>query len=267
MTFEPLIPASLWLALAVAGAALLAWYAWRRPQAIAPARWAGVVALMALAMGLVFVILLNPVRVRPIPPPPGKPLLTLLADASASMNTPDAGAGSTRYAAAVATARELASRLGEKFDVRVRTFSGRTTAADLSDLPAHHPDGQTTDIGSAIAENLADDRPQGQAIVLLSDGIQNVGTGVDPVLDAVRQAKQLDVPVYTRTLGGAVTTMDLAVNLRSTQDLAFVNQRVPVNVRLTQIGAKGVRANVSLLYDGKEVAKQEATLLADATDV
>jgi hypothetical protein len=267
MSFEPLIPGSLWLALAVIGALLLVWYAIRRPTIMSPARWGCVVGLMALAMALVLIILLNPIRVRQIPPPPGRPLLTLLTDASASMNTPDADGGATRYESASAVARAMAAKLGGRFDVRVRSFSGQTTAADAGDLVAHRPDGLSTDLASAISENLADDRPQGQAVVLLSDGIQNVGNGVDPVLDAVRRARQLDVPVYTRTFGGAVGTIDLAVSLRSSQDLGFVNQRVPVTAHVTQIGAKGVHANVSLLSDGKEVGRQEVMINGDSADV
>lgn len=267
MTFQPLIPASLWLALALAAVALLAWYALRRPAVMSRGRWAAVVGLMGVAVALVLAILLNPIHVRQIPPPAGKPLLTLLTDASGSMSTPDADAGKTRYAAACDIATTLSAQLADRFDVRVRTFSGKTTAADVGDLLAHRPDGQTTDIAAAIAGNLDVDRPQGQAVVLLSDGIQNVGNGVDPVLDAVRRARQLDVPIYTRTLGGAVSTMDLAVALRSSQDLAFINQRVPVNVQVSQIGAKGVHANVSLLFDGKEVGRQELVMTSDTADV
>src|SRR6185312_3404809 len=229
MTFEPLIPPSLWLALAVIGAALLAWYAWRRPQVLSRRRWGIVIGLMAVALSLTLLILLNPIHVRAIPPPPGKPLLTVLVDGSASMATPDAGSGSTRYQQAGTIATGVASQLADQFDVRVRTFSGTTTAADARDLASHRPDGQTTDIGAALADNLVEERPQGQAVVLLSDGIQNVGNGADPVLNAVRRARALDVPIYTQTLGGTAGTMDLAVELRAAQDLAFAGQRVPVD--------------------------------------
>jgi hypothetical protein len=267
MTFEPLIPASLWLALAVAGALLLGWYALRRPEMMSRPRWAIVVSLMTVALLLALGILLNPINVRQIPPPPGKPLMTVLIDASASMGTPDAGSGSTRYSSAGAIGADLASKLGDQFEVRVRTFSGMKTTADATDLASASPDGQTTDLAAAIADNLAQDRPQGQAVVLLSDGIQNVGNGADPVLDAVRRAKGMDVPIYTQTFGGSAGTMDLAVGLRSSQDLAFAGQRVPVNVRVTQVGATGVRANVALLYDGKEVGRQAVVMTGDHADV
>ena len=79
LSFEPLIPPSLWMALAVAGLALLGWYAFRRPGPIGRARWALAVGLMGTALGLVLLVLLNPTWVREIPPPAGKPLLSVLS--------------------------------------------------------------------------------------------------------------------------------------------------------------------------------------------
>ncbi len=266
MTLEPLIPPPLWLALAVAGAMLLAWYAWRRPSMVPLRRWVGVVALMGLAVTLALGILLNPIRVRQIPPPPGKPLLTVLVDASASMATPDAGAGSTRYGAASRVASDLATQLADTFEVRVRTFSGVTAAAEAQDLFTHRADGQNTDIAAAIADNLATDRPQGQAIALLSDGIQNVGDASGGVLDAVRRARALDAPIFTETFGGSANAIDLAVSLRQSQDLAFVGQRVPVTVRVGQVGAAGIHAIVTLLEDGKEIGRQEVAVTGESVD-
>src|SRR5687767_1171881 len=111
ITFEPLIPASLWLALAAAAAVLLGGYALRRPvAAVGRGRWAGVVTLMAASVAVGLLILLNPTWVREVPPPPGKPLLTVLVDSSASMATADAS-GRPRYAAAVDSATALADEL------------------------------------------------------------------------------------------------------------------------------------------------------------
>src|SRR5437763_16646841 len=97
VTLELLIPASLWLALAIAGAALLIWYALRRPAVVPPARWVFTIALMSAGFALVLLILLNPMWQHAIEPPAGKPLLTILVDSSASMATPDADGGSTRF--------------------------------------------------------------------------------------------------------------------------------------------------------------------------
>src|SRR5688572_16721887 len=206
LNFEPLIPGALWLGLAAAAVLLLAWYALRRPSGLPLRRWALSLCLMALAPALVLLVLLNPTWVREIPPPAGKPLLNVLVEASGSMAVADGavGGGGTRYQAAVKTASELVSELGDRFERRVRAFRDRSASGDVHDLRGRTPDGQATDLTTALADALAHERPQGQAVVLLSDGIHNTPGGVAPVLDAVRRAKALAAPVYTRTLGGAV---------------------------------------------------------------
>src|SRR5947209_6591708 len=123
LSFEPLIPLPLWLALAVAGAGLLGWYAYGRPGALPPRRWAGVLALMGCGLLLVLGILLNPTWIEPATPPAGKPLLTILLDTSASMATPDAAQGRSRYQAATAVVQAFAQSMGERYDVRVLGFT------------------------------------------------------------------------------------------------------------------------------------------------
>src|SRR5205085_2245918 len=100
-------------ALAACAAALLGWYARRRPAAIGRGRWGAIVGLMAMSVAAVLVLLLNPTWVRPVPPPAGRPLITVLVDATASMATPDGGRGAavTRFAAAVEMARALEAKL------------------------------------------------------------------------------------------------------------------------------------------------------------
>ena len=77
LTFEPLIPASLFAFLAVAGAVLLVVYALSRPGSIPRYRWVFAMLLMIAGFALVLIVLLNPTLVRPLPGPPGKPLLTI----------------------------------------------------------------------------------------------------------------------------------------------------------------------------------------------
>src|SRR2546430_438721 len=87
---------------------------------------------------------------------------------------------------------------GVGVDVRVATFAGTISAADARDLESRNPDGQITDLATAISGSLADDRPQGQSLFLLSDGIHNGEGGVARVLAAARLAKAIACPVYTR---------------------------------------------------------------------
>jgi hypothetical protein len=266
MTVDPLIPGSLWLALAVAGAALLTWYALRRPGAIGRWRWGGVIGLMGGALLIVLLILLNPIRVTPLPPPPGKPLLTVLVDATASMAVRDTPNDRQRYAAACDVARTLSQNLREQFEVRTLTFGNAASATSADDLSKLSPEGKVTDIADAITAHLDPDHPAGQAMVLLSDGGHNAGE-FDTVSDAVNRAKALDAPIYTETFGGEGGGLNLAAGLRSTQELAFIGQQVPVNVTVSQHGATGARVGVALLCEGKEIQRQNVDLARDTADV
>jgi len=77
---EPLIPTSLWLALAILAAVLIVVYAMRKPAIVTRRRWMAILSLMSIAISLVLALLLNPIRIEDIPPPAGKPLLTVLVD-------------------------------------------------------------------------------------------------------------------------------------------------------------------------------------------
>ena len=124
ITFDPYIPLALWAPLALATAALLGWYALASRRRLPARRWWTVVVLMAVAAAVPLVVLLNPTWLEQIPPPAGKPLLTLLVDRSASMATRDAPSGQTRYQAAVGFAAAAAGDL--KDDTRFASESSPT---------------------------------------------------------------------------------------------------------------------------------------------
>lgn len=260
LSFEPLIPGSLWLALAAAGAALLAWYALRRPEVMRRQRWAGVVTLMTVAIALVLLVLLNPTWVRPIPPPAGKPLVTVLVDATASMTTTDAAGGASRFASAAEMAKAISSRLRDRYEVQIRTFGSGLAPVDAAQLANMQPSGQSTDLATAIGNALGEGRPQGQALVLLSDGIHNMPGGVGPVFDAARVARAAAAPVYTRTFGRDVAGLDLALELATPQDLAFPRQKAPIVARVRYFGANSGQTKVMLIQDGKTIGQQALTL-------
>ena len=127
LTFEPLIPSALWIVLAAVSAGVLGWYFWRRPAALSGPRWGLVGALAAAGMAMVLAILLNPLWLEPIPPPAGKPLLTVLLDRSASMRIADGADSESRLAQGAKIAQLLPKSLSGQFDVQVRTFAAATS--------------------------------------------------------------------------------------------------------------------------------------------
>jgi hypothetical protein len=265
LSFEPLIPPALWLTLTVTGLALLVWYGWARPSSVPRRRWAVILGLTASGLGLVLGVLLNPTWIEPVAPPAGKPLLTVLVDATASMATPDGPEGRTRFQAAARLARAFAQDLGDQFEVQVSTFAGSVTPVDANTLEARTPDGQVTDLAAALADSLGQDRPQGQKLILLSDGIHNAGGGAARVLEAARLAKAVACPLYTQTFGGAPAVRDLAVELRAAQELAFIGQKVSLDVLLRQRGFTGRQATLVLTHGGQELERRAVPLTPQET--
>ncbi len=260
LTFEPLVSATLWITLAIAAGLGLLWYGVRRPSMVPRVRWAVNLVLMSLSLAIVLVVLLNPTWVSVLPPVAGKPRLTLLVDASESMATPDGPDGQARFQAAASTAVEVESELRRRFDVRLRRFATNVQAADARRLAASPPAGGATDLAGAIADGIEHNRPQGQALCLLSDGIHNAGGGTDRVLDTLTRAKAMGVPIYTRTLGGDVGIKDVAVVLGSPQELAFVRQEVPVHVLISHRGMTGAEVSVVARHRGEEVHRGKELL-------
>ena len=259
ITFDPYVPLALWVPLALAAAALLAWYAMAGRRRLPARRWWTVVTLMALAAAVPLIILLNPTWLERVPPPPGKPLLTILLDRSASMGTRDAEKGHSRFEAGVLFAAAADRELGNRYEVRVRTFAESSSPAGFESLRRQEPNGASTDLSAALLEGLEDDRPQGQAILLLSDGIHNVG-GAERWRQSAEKAKATAAPVYVKTLGGPAEVNDIEVSLQQPQELAFVGQRVPVAVGVRQRGSLGAKTSLSLLLDDKPVERREVIL-------
>jgi hypothetical protein len=267
LTVDPLIPAGVWITLALAGAALLAVYAWRRPGGVLRGRWAVIIALMSVAFVLVLAVLLNPTWAQPAPPPPGRPVLTILVDSSASMATPDAGAKSpqTRFQAALDLARAIDAAGGGAADVEVRArrFDETLVPGSLDDLAKAPPTGQATDIAGAIMGSVESDRPAGQAVVVLTDGIASDSSGGSNGLRAAaRFARASGAPIYSVVLGGDGGGMDLAVEAHTARELAFAGQKVTLVADVMARGFTG-KAAVKLLYDGKEIGQQIMSLNAE----
>ncbi|MFI5456333.1 MAG: hypothetical protein ACHRXM_12870 [Isosphaerales bacterium] len=265
LTLQPLIPPPLWILVSLGCGAIWVWYGCRRPGDVSRRRWSGILTLMACGIVLVLIILLNPTWLERATPPGGKPLLTVLVDTSASMATPDANAAAatTRFDAAQELARGFAGALRNQFEIQTVAFAGSTKVVDPEALPRFRPDGPTTDLAAAIADSLAEGRQEGQAIVLLSDGIHNAGGQAARVLEAARLARGLDAPIYTKTFGGEVEVRDLALDLESQQELAFIGQKAPLAARVRRRGLGASQATVVLTSQDRELARKQVAFDAE----
>jgi len=262
ITLHPYIPLSLWFPLAAAAIGLLGWYAAAARSRLSHKRWCVVVLLMTFAVAIPLAILLNPTWVTRVKPPPGKPLLTILVDRSASMATADidGDAGQTRYQAAGDVAANMVDQLQDRYEIRVKTFAADASPASPESLGGIEPDGTVTDLARAVEDGLADERPQGQAMLMLSDGAATAGGGSRRIRQAAAKAKAMAAPLFVKTLGGDTTVNDLQVALNLSQELAFVGQRLPIAVRLKQSGAQATATRLSLTLDGEPLEQVDVEL-------
>lgn len=264
IVFDPLIPLSLWFPLLLAAGALMFWYGWASRRRLAGRRRRGILGLMSLAILLPLAVLLNPTWSEPIPPPPGKPQLTILIDRSASMETRDAATGRSRYEEAVRSAEEAAKHLEMKYDIRVFAFDRELQNTTLVELAVQSPEGTATDLAAALERSLDTERPQGQFVFLLSDGVHNTGT-LARVRESLTKARATATPIITRILSGSSEVDDLELELGLSQEIAFAAQHVPVSVHLRQRGGSTGTARVSLKYEGETLEERDVELPADST--
>ena len=253
---EPHIPFALWLTLAIVALAAMVWYGLSNKMSATRRQKALILGLMSLALTLPLLVLLNLTWIQNVPPPGGKPVIRILIDSSASMATPDIE-GQPRIARAQELATQAAGALEDRFDIRVSTFDQALKPSDI-ETPKTAQANQSN-LAAAISQSIKEDIPQGQAILLLSDGIHNVGATQD-VVDAATKAQAMNVPIFTSTLGSDVGVKNLALSLRSPQELAFVGQVVAsvVNVKAQGVGNRPV--TVGIYRDGEEIESREVSL-------
>ena len=215
---------------------------------------------MTLTAALPLGLLLNPTWIQRLPPPTGKPRLTVLVDRSASMAVDRCCRSmSARFAYACRVAADVDRKLSSQYDIQVRAFAQTSVPIDVAELAHQSPDGSGTNVAAAIDDALAEDLPQGQAMLLLSDGGQNIG-GEAALRKAVNKAKLVACPIYAQTIGGPAQVHDLSVELGLADELAFVGQRVPIAVKLVQRGPFARRVNVSLRSDDKVLQQRSVEL-------
>ena len=257
ITFDPLIPLSLWFPLLLAATAMLMWYGWASRRRITGNRWVGILTLMSTAFALPLVVLLNPTWTEPIPPPPGKPLLTILVDQSASMAVNIDGR--SRYEAAIETAETAIKQFESQYEIRLFAFDRVPNNTTISELRVQEPDGVATDLALVLEQSLDSERPQGQFIILLSDGTHNQGS-LARLRESLTKARVMATPVFTHTFAGASEVNDLELEIGLSQEIAFAAQHVPVSVSLRQRGTSTRTARVSLTLDGETLEQREVEI-------
>ncbi len=194
---------------------------------VTPWKRACLVLLRLLILSGVVLVLCRPMAVKPKPESGEKPILTVLVDSSASMNTKDEGKETSRTRA-VAAALEAARRtfteeLAARYQINFQEFSEEVAATTLEQLVGR--DSAGGDVGR-VATHL----------------------------------RGLKIPVWTTPVGALTETKDLYVSARLNQNFTFVRQPAIIKVDVTQSGYKNWYAKVDLYREDKYVMTRQVNL-------
>lgn len=256
-----------WSAAGVTGVALLAgalavWaYARARVDASFVRRY-GLAALRLAAIGLVAIVLLRPVALRASTAPDERAQLSVVIDATGSMETKDmAGDSRAAYVAGLLEQNRgmLEHELAEAYDVEFYTFGEGVRMQPLGALTSGLPlGGRSTDVGAVLFDvsGRAGTRPRA-GMLLLSDGRENV---TSTAMQAARMLKAQQVPVWTSTIGTAAETKDVYVTARLSQDFLVVDQPATLHATVTQSGFVDWYADVSLYREDEFVSRQQVMM-------
>jgi hypothetical protein len=242
MTFEPLIP--LWVTLALASAAIIA--ALRSHP-----MWSATLVLRLGLIALITMMLGNPVR-EVEQPVTRKPTLLLVADSSGSMATADGPGNSARFAQARVVCAQLAAELGDLYQI--------TQAGFAHQLQAPMPDQTTGDTDFSGLTSLVAQAPKPAAVVFVSDGADWRHSDPDGELARAR------ITVHTLGVGDQRPTTNLALRLEVASPTVFPGQELPMTVTIAaspDLRGRRVKLEVDTISDvGPNIplSRQEVTL-------
>jgi hypothetical protein len=210
--------------------------------------------LRGAALALLLLLLFEPVA-RFTSTRTQDPVIAVLVDNTQSMTIRDAAGD---RAAAV---RSFLGSSGERSGAVVRfvTFAGKLQSTLLAQPDSARFDGETTNLSAAFAglkEQIA--RENIQAVVLVSDG--NYTEGKNPLYDA----EALGLPVSTVGVGDTAEQKDLLVERVVTNNLAYAETRVPVDVTVKSSGYGGESVEVRLV-EGTTVLDRKVVVLKNGT--
>ncbi len=144
--------------------------------------------------------------------------------------------------------QQMVDHLKDKFDVIPYSFSSTITNGISNKY-----NGEVTDISKVLNQIYSQysNRNIG-AIVLSTDGIFN--TGSNPLYSVNRKSY---VPVYTVGLGDTTELKDVKIVEVFNNDVAFLGNTFPVEVRLTQIDYPNKKVNVSIFDGDKKISSKQ----------
>lgn len=248
------------LLLAILAAAALSTYVYRNTIPPVPGLWRALLAsLRGLAIILVILLLFEPI-LSITREKLEKPVVAVLVDDSASMGLKDEKGIRSQAAHQVLSTDLFQSPLN---DIELRFFP---FSHDLENQTFAPPDsltfaGDGTNIRSAleaVSERLTE--KNFAAVVLVSDGGDNLGES------PARLAKTYRVPIHTVAIGDPSEQNDLLVSNYATNEVAYSDTDVPVEVYIKSAGFKNRKIPVTLKQNGRTLDTQFVTLAGNSLE-
>jgi hypothetical protein len=189
-----------------------------------------------------------------------RPVTALVVDNSQSMTIKDKSGQRDGTVKSILRS-SLWKQIAQVGRVENVVFDGRARTMSAFSEDSLTFQGQATDIAEAlkflkqtsISSNL-------QAVVLISDG--NSTVGMNPLYEAV----ELGVPVFTIGVGDTSEQKDLLIRKILTNEITYVDTKVPVNVIVHSSGFGGERIQTSLYRDGVLLDEKSLVLESGSRD-
>ncbi len=214
-------------------------------------------ALRAVSLSLLLLLFFEPL-LRFIRHDDQQPVVTVLVDNSQSLTVSDNNGNRTDAVKKLLASNYIGS-LPSGTAVRYNIFSSSLHSVESSKTDSIQFNGEATNISNAFSEIKEKMNKENiQSVVLISDG--NYTVGKNPLYDA----EALGLPVYTIGVGDTTEQKDILVEKILTNNLAYAETRVPVDVTIKSSGFNYEKVEVtvaegSAVLDRKMITLQEGT--------
>ena len=215
---------------------------------------AALVALRSLALGLLLLLLLEPVLgvwskevVRP--------RLLVLVDTSASMAVAEAGGRRLERAVAVLSHEDFRAAVAAA-ELSAFGFAQDIHALDLDTLAALRPAGSATDLAGALRASAKGKSDPGafEGILLVSDGAHNLGE------DPLPWAAGAEMPVYALGVGSGENPPDIRIAGAEAPESSYVGRSFELQAEIRNWGYGGRDVQVLLLEGEREIDRRRLAL-------
>ncbi|MFH1379043.1 MAG: glutamine amidotransferase [bacterium] len=212
--------------------------------------------LRAVVFILIIILLLQPVHlVREHAQ--GKPVCAVMIDNSKSMSVKDPEERLGRIRKFVS---EHISSWRKNADIKLYLFAKTTSRTSEEAIDAWQAHGDSTHISHALSEIDQELAGKLSGVLCISDGQDNGS------LDPQETAGNLNVPVYTVSVGSSEHMKDILISNLEAGDFAFKNTPVSVRAVVRGYGFGGQKIPVRLYKHSELLSTREVVIAADGSD-